>query len=165
MPGMTDVPEHLAEAVATARAFASAAGAERVVLLLDRGADRTAAMVECATDGTVEVTEDGEPYTIPAQTPPGAPPRALPDLRPPPPSAVTIDPETGELEAPLGVVANLARGVLGLATAFGGRSVASVDFPTRDPEMPLTIAAREGEPLVVAAGDKRFELPAEALAS
>jgi hypothetical protein len=38
-----------------------------------------------------------------------------------------------------------------------------VDFPTRDPSLPVTIAAREGEPLVVAAGDRRFELPAEAL--
>src|SRR3954454_4421010 len=74
-----------------------------------------------------------------------------------------MDPETGELEAPLGTVQNLARGVLALATAFGGRSVASVDFPTRDPALPMTIAAREGEPLVVAAGDSRCELPPEAV--
>ena len=88
-----------------------------------------------------------------------APPRPLPELRPPPPTALTIDPGTGELEAPLGVVANLARAVLGLAIAFGGRSVATADFATRDPELPITIAAREGEPLVLAAGDRRFVLP------
>jgi glycyl-tRNA synthetase beta chain len=63
----------------------------------------------------------------------------------------------------LGAVAALARAVLGLAQAFGGRSVATADFATREPELPLTIAAREGEPLVVAAGDRRFELPPEAL--
>jgi hypothetical protein len=49
--------------------------------------------------------------------------------------------------------------VLGLAAAFGGRSVATADFATRDPELPITIAAREGEPLVLAAGDRRFVLP------
>jgi hypothetical protein len=161
---MTDVPPHLAEAVATVRAFVSASGAERVVLLLDNGVERDATMVECAPDGSLAVSERDETFAIDARTPPGAAPRALPELRPAPATAVAIDVETGELEAPLGAVANLARGVLALARAFGGRSVASVDFPTRDPELPLTIAARDGDPLVVAAGDRRFELPGEALA-
>jgi hypothetical protein len=158
-----DVPAHLAEAVATVRAFQSAAAAERVVLLIDRGEDRPATMLDGAPTGAVEITEDGETLAVAPTTPPGAGPRPLPELRPAPPSAVAMDPDTGELEAPLGVVQNLARGVLALATAFGGRSVASVDFPTRDPSVPVTIAAREGEPLVVAAGDRRFELPPEAL--
>ena len=158
-----DVPEHLAEAVATVRAFAAAGGADRVVLLLDQGEDREATMVDCAPDGSVEVTEGGARLNVAPEAPPGAAPRPLPDLRPPPPSAVEIDPDTGELEAPFGAISNMARGVLALATAFEGRSVASVDFPTRDPALALTIAAREGEPLVVAAGDRRFELPEEAL--
>ena len=161
---MPDVPAHLAEAVATVRAFASASGAERVVLLVDRGEERPASMLDAGPDGSVELTEDGDVLLIDPATPPGAAPRELPALRPPPPSAMAIHPETGELEAPLGVIANLARGVLALATAFGGRSVASVDFATRDAAVPMTIAAREGDPLVVAAGDARFELPWEALA-
>ena len=49
--------------------------------------------------------------------------------------------------------------MLGLARAFGGRSVASADFATHDPELPITIVAREGEPLLLAIGDGRFELP------
>ena len=53
--------------------------------------------------------------------------------------------------------------MLGLAQAFGGRSVATADFATREPDLPLTIAAREGDPLVIAAGDRRFVLPHEAL--
>jgi hypothetical protein len=158
-----DVPAHLAEAVATVRAFQAAADAERVVLLIDNGEDRPATMIDGAADGSIEVSEAGDSIEIDARTPLGAPPRELPELRPAPPSAVAIDPDTGELEAPLGVVANYARGVLALATAFGGRSVASVDFPSRDPVVPLTIAAREGENFVVAAGDRRFELPPEAL--
>jgi hypothetical protein len=54
---------------------------------------------------------------------------------------------------------HLAEVVLALARAAGGRSVATVDFPTRDPELPLTIAAREGEPIVLAIGDRQFLLP------
>jgi hypothetical protein len=157
------VPDHLAQAVATVRAFQSAAAAERVVVLIDRGQDRPATMVEGAPTGAVAIVEDGAEIEIAPTTPPGAAPHPLPELRPAPPTAIAMDPETGELEAPLGTVQNLARGVLALATAFGGRSVASVDFATRDPALPMTIAAREGEPLVVAAGESRFELPPEAL--
>ena len=115
-------------------------------------------MLDCG-GGVVELTDSGQAVTIPADTPVPAAPRPLPDLRPSPPTALAIDPETGELEAPLGAVANLGRAVLGLARAFGGRSVATADFATRDPELPITIAAREGEPLVLAAGDHRFVLP------
>jgi hypothetical protein len=157
------LPEHIAAAVATVRAFAAASGAERVVLIVDQGDDSPPVMLDGDAAGGVRISEGEDVTDVAPATPPGMPPRDLPELRPAPPSAIAIDPDTGELEAPLGVVANLARGVLALATAFGGRSVASVDFPTRDPELPLTIAAREGEPFVVAAGDSRFELPAEAL--
>jgi hypothetical protein len=160
---MADVPAHLAEAVATLRAFASASAAERVVLLIDRGEDRDAVMLDCDALGAIEITEDGEAVIVGPAVPPGAAPKPLPELRPPPPTALALDTETGQLEAPLGVVANLASGVLALATAFGGRSVASADFPTRDPEQPLTVAAREGDPIIVAAGDHRFELPPGAL--
>jgi hypothetical protein len=146
-----------AEAVATVRAFAQRSGALRVVLLVD-GGEGDATMLDW-TSGAVEVTEAGRAVTVAAGTPVAAAPRPLPELRPPPPTALAIDPETGELEAPLGAVANLGRAVLGLARAFGGRSVATADFATRDPKLPITIAARDGEPLVLAAGDRRFVLP------
>jgi hypothetical protein len=147
------------EAVATVRSFAKRAGALRVVLLVDSGDGSSATMLDCAADGALELAEQHARWTVPAQTPVAVAPRPLPDLRPPPPTALTIDPESGELEAPLGAVANLARAVLALAAVFGGRSVATADFATRDPAMPITIAAREGEPLVLAAGDRRFVLP------
>jgi hypothetical protein len=148
-----------AEAVATVRAFTKKAGALRVVLLVDSGDGSAATMLDCNADGGLELAEQDARWSVPAGTPVTAPPRPLPELRPPPPTALAIDPDSGELEAPLGVVANLARGVLGLAAAFGGRSVATADFATRDPGTPITIAAREGEPLVLAAGDRRFVLP------
>jgi hypothetical protein len=146
-----------AEAVATVRAFAQRSGALRVVLLVDSGKGAVT-MLDCA-GGVLELTDMDEAVTVPAGTPVAAAPRPLPELRPPPPTALAIDPETGELEAPLGAVATLGRAVLGLARAFGGRSVATADFATRDPALPITIAAREGEPLVLAVGDRRFVLP------
>jgi hypothetical protein len=145
------------EAIATVRAFAERSGAMRVVLLVDPGDGSTATMVECGADGTIELTQGDETFPVPAVV--AAAPRPLPELRPLPATALVIDPETGELEAPLGAIANLGRGVLGLAAAFGGRSVATADFATRDPALPITIAAREGEPLLLAAGDRRFVLP------
>jgi hypothetical protein len=150
-----------AEAVATVREFAARSGAARVVLIVDRGGG--AAMVECAAGGSFVLTDAGRTWEFPAAAAVPAVPRALPAVRPAPATAVAFDPDSGELEAPLGAVAALARAVLGLAQAFGGRSVATADFATRESELPLTIAAREGEPLVVAAGDRRFELPPEAL--
>jgi hypothetical protein len=151
--------ERHAEAAATVRAFADRSKAQRVVLLVDLGDGATPAMLDCAPGGELDLTDAGGTLHVPAGQAIDATPRPLPDMRPPPPTALTLDPDTGELEAPLGVVAHLAHGVLALAEAFGGRSVATADFATRDPATPVTIAARPGEPIVLAAGDRRFELP------
>jgi hypothetical protein len=149
------------QVAATVRAFAARSGARRVVLLLDRGDPAAPAMLECAADGTLELTEGGRTSRVSAET--SATPLPLPEIRPAPASALFLDPDTGELEAPLGAISNMARAVLGLARAAGGRSVATAEFATRVADVDLTIAAREGEPLVVAAGDRRFQFPEEAL--
>jgi hypothetical protein len=150
-------PDPLAVAVATVAAFGHRAGAERVVLVLDRGADAEPVMVECVPGERLELTEGEETRAVAPE--PDTPPAELPELRPPPATALQADPETGELAAPLGAVAHLADAVLALARAFGGRSVASVDFATRDPDVPLTIAAREGEPVLLAMGGRHFAMP------
>jgi hypothetical protein len=142
-------------AIATARAFLERSGAHRVVLLLDRG-DGAATMVD-ATHEATEVTEDNESVVIPADTFQG-PPKPLPEIRPTPASAIWIDVESGELHAPLGTVEHLADSVLALARAFGGLTVATAEFPTSDPDLPITLAAREGEPVVLGAGDAQYEL-------
>jgi hypothetical protein len=147
------------EAVATVRAFAERARALRVVLLADSGDGTAATMLDCDAGGDIELTEGERSWTVPADIQVDAEPRAFPELRPPPPTALVVDAETGELEAPLGAIANLGAAVLGLASAFGGRSVATAEFATRDPDTPITLAGREGEPLVLAAGDRRFVLP------
>lgn len=140
-------------AVATVRAFAERSGAERVVLLLDEGPGPPT-LIEFTAAG-LEIVAGGHPAPEPGQ----APPAPLPEIRRPPASALSLDLERGELEAPIGSVVHLAEVVMALARAAGGRSVATVDFSTRDPELPLTIAAREGEPVVLAIADLQFLLP------
>lgn len=143
-------------AVATVLEFAARSGAHRVVLLLDAG-DEPPTMLELVHGAPLELTEAGVTHTIEAGAGVDAP-LPLPELRPAPATALQVDPVTGELAAPLGVVANLGEALLGLAAAFGGRSVATADFPTRDGDRPLTIAARQGEPIVLAVGEEQFVL-------
>jgi hypothetical protein len=150
-------PDRLAVAVATVTAFAERARSERVVLVLDRGEAAEAAMVEYVSGEGLAVTVGDVPLDPAAL--PAALPAPLPELRPPPASALAADPETGELSAPLGAIAHLADAVLALARAFGGLTVATADFATRDPEVPLTIAAREGEPVLLSLAGGLFALP------
>lgn len=141
--------------LATLQDFSARAGAERVAVLLD---SEPPLLVERLEDATLHVTE-GELSRVDALTP-GAVGLALPELRAVPASALSADPESGELAAPLGSVQLLADSVLALARALGGRSVATATFATRDPELPLTLAARVGEPVVLDIGGRHFTLPA-----
>ena len=150
-------PDRVAVAVATVAAFAERARAERVVLVLDRGEAADPAMIDCVPGERLELTDGDEARAVAPE--PGVAPAPLPDLRPPPASALHADPDTGQLAAPLGSIAHLADAVLALARAFGGRSVASADFATHDPSLPLTIAARDGEPALLALAGRHFALP------
>lgn len=141
--------------VATVRDFAERSAAQRVVALMDRGDDRPATMLEWL-EGSLELVEDGLPAPLPDEP---AAPLPLGDLRPPPASAVHVHAEAAELHAPVGAIGHLAEALLDLAAALGGRSVATAEWPTADPELPLTLAARPGEPVIVALGDDHFELP------
>ena len=115
-------------------------------------------MLEADADANIEITEGDDVAFIPAGAAVPAPPRPLPDIRTAPASAIHIDTDTGELAAPLGTVDHLASSTLALAKAFGGLTVATAEFATDDPDLPITFAAREGEPVVLAAGDSTFEL-------
>jgi hypothetical protein len=150
-----------AVALATLEDFAARTGAERVVALLDQGDVAPPVLVERLEDGALQVTEHADP--VAAAHDPAVAPLALGDLRPVPASAISADPETGELAAPIGSVQALADSVLTLARAFGDRSVATATFATRDPELPITVAARDGDPIVLDIGGRQFALPADAL--
>ena len=143
--------------LATIDDFADRTGAERVVALLDRGDAAPPVLLERLEDGALQVTEDADPVAVARD--PAALPVALGDLRAVPASALSADPEAGELAAPIGSVQLLADSVLALARALGGRSVATATFATRDADMPLTVAAREGEPVVLDIGGRQFSMP------
>jgi hypothetical protein len=127
-----------------------------VVLLIDRGDDQEPLMVDCDAEGDTEVT-DGDALTVVAAPDDIGAPAALPDVRAIPATAISIDTETGELAAPLGAVEQLVRALQDLAQSLGGRSVATAEIPTRD--ISITLAARPGEPAVLAAGEREFRLP------
>jgi hypothetical protein len=143
--------------LATLEHFAARTGAERVVALLDRGDAAPPVLLERLEDGALQVTEEADP--VAAEPDPAAAPYPLGDLRGVPASAISADPEHGELAAPLGSVQLLADQVLALARALGGRSVATATFATRDAGMPLTVAARDGEPVVLDIAGRQFSLP------
>jgi hypothetical protein len=147
------------EAIATVRAFAQAAQATRVVLLIDRGDETPALLVDADATGDTEITDGDAIALIPGQALVPAEPRVTPHVHAIPSTAMTIDPETAELHAPIGAIDQLARAVATLAGAFGGRTVATAEFATSDPQTPITIAAREGDPPLLEAGGEQFELP------
>lgn len=146
--------------MATVRAFGTRSNAEQVLVLLDTGEDGAATMLEWRPDVPLELTDGGITWEVPHDIAAQAPPLPLPDVAAAvPPSAIDVDLEAGTVEAPPGALPALCRAVITLADAFGGRSVASADWPTRRPGQPLTIAARPGEPAVMGVGDQLFEVP------
>jgi hypothetical protein len=99
--------------LATVQDFADRAGAERVAVLLDR---QPPTLVERLEDATLTVTE-GETTRVAAPDP-GSAGLALPTLRAVPASAISADPDTGELAAPIGSIQLLRR----LGTGAGARA-------------------------------------------
>ena len=149
--------ELIAQIAVTLRRFVHAAGALEAILLLDQGAEVPPLVVECPAVGPLLLSEGEDvvqldPDRLAAQ------PLALPEVRPLPP--FEVDAVRAEITSPLGGVEHQARAVRALAEAFPGRSVLTVAFATTDPETPLTLAARGGEPMVLALGEQQFELGA-----
>jgi hypothetical protein len=144
--------------LATLQLFAERSLATKVTVLLDHGDGVTSTLLECEPGEPLVLSEGGETYLVPPEALLGVTPLEMTPPRPVPASTIEVDPEDGQIAAPLGAVSALALAVLELARVMGGRSVATADFATRDGE-PVTIAARDGEPLIVALGDAQFELP------
>ena len=140
---------------ATLRDFVARAGALRAVALLDRGRDSDPLVVECAADGAVEADEAGKVRRLPPAA--DAAPLAVPHVHRLPP--MDVDAGSGEVTGTIGGLQHLATAVGELAGALGGRSVATVQFATTDPDTPLAVSARAGEAPVVALGDRTFTLP------
>ena len=145
-------------ALATVREFGERALALRVTALLDAGDGSTAAMIEWEAGSPTVLTAGDEAYEVADELLEGVIPLPVTPPAPVLPESMHAHPERDEVMAPLGALTALGLAVLELARAFGGRSVASADFETADGS-PITIAARDGEPLLLGVGDAQFELP------
>ncbi|HEV7460668.1 MAG TPA: hypothetical protein VGN78_09035 [Solirubrobacteraceae bacterium] len=140
---------------ATLRDFVARAGALRAVALLDRGAGAAPIVIDCDDAGAVEVEENGEARGVTVAS--DSAPLALVHVHALP--AMDVDPASGDVTGTIGGLQHLAGAVGELAAALGGRSVATVQFQTSNPDAPLAVSARPGEPPVFALGDETFGLP------
>lgn len=156
MTSAEEARERIAQIAVTLRAFVHAAGALEATLLLDQGPDAPVLAVECPADGPVLLAEGEDVVQLDADRLAAAP-LTLPDVKALPP--FEVDAVRAEISAPLGGVEHRARAVRTVAELFPGRSVLSVAFSTNDPQTPLTIGARSGDPVVLALGEETFELP------
>jgi hypothetical protein len=152
-----DARERIAQLVVTLRAFAEASGAFAAVLLLDQGEGTPPLLIECPDGGPATLSEGEEVVALDADRLAAAP-LPLPAVRALPP--FDVDALRAEIVAPLGGVEQLARAVRELAEAFPGRSVLTVTFATSDPDTPLHVSARSGDPLVLGLGEEMFEMGA-----
>jgi hypothetical protein len=150
--------ERIAEVVVTLRAFTVAAGAFAAVLLLDQGEETPPLLIDCPAVGPVALSEGDTTVEVDAVRLAAAP-LPLPEVRVLPP--FDVDGLRAEITAPLGGIEHQARAVRDLVAAFPGRSILTVTFATNDPEVPLHIAARTGDPMVLGLGDEQFELGAD----
>lgn len=146
-------------AMATVRAFGARSSAEQVLVLLDTGEDEAPTMIEWRPGIPLELTDGGITWEVPDEIAGEGTELPLPAVGvAAPASSIEVDLEAGTVQAPPGALPALSRAVVALAEAFGGRSVASADWPTRHSGRPLTIAARPGEPAVIGVGDQLFEV-------
>lgn len=147
--------ERIAEIAVTLRAFVRAAGALEATLLLDQGPEVPPLAVACPAAGPVILGEGEDVVQLDADRL-EAVPLPLPEVRALPP--FEVDAVRAQITAPLGGVEHHARAVRELAGMFPGRSVLAVVFATSDPETPLQLAARTGDPMVLALGEEQFEM-------
>jgi hypothetical protein len=155
-PPAEEAREQIAQIAVTLRAFVHAAGALEATLLLDQGADVPPLVFESPAVGPVLLAEGEEVVQLDADRLAAAP-LQLPEVRELPP--FEVDAVRAEITGPLGGVEHHARAVRAVAELFPGRSVLSVQFATTDVETPLTIAARAGDPMVLALGEEeQFEM-------
>jgi hypothetical protein len=143
--------------VATLRDFLLRAEALRAVLLVDRGEDAAAFVVDLDASGELEIAEGDEVHPLALDDFAATPPIALPPVHPLP--AIEVDPVAGQITAPLGTVERTAEGVRATARLFGERSVLTAAFATNDPDEPLFISARGEDPFVIGLGGLEWELP------
>ncbi len=140
-------------AIALARELLHGAAALRVGIALDA---EPPAIVECERFGAVVVCEHDAQLELAHDAGAGVQLPQLPPMRPLPP--FEVDADTGAVAGVLGGLEMLARAVRELAALLPGQSVVAAEFETTDPDCPLGLAGRAGEPVVVLLGEHGVEL-------
>jgi hypothetical protein len=136
--------------VVALRDFLHRSGALRAVAAVDD------AVVDCPRFAPVEVERDGRIVALPHGLELDAKPPVLPAFDQPPP--FEVDPEHGQVSAPLGNLEALGGAVRALAGALSPHAVVVASFATTTPDVLLSVSARDGEPVIVALGEEIFEL-------
>jgi hypothetical protein len=144
----------LDEVVVTLREFLHRSGATRACAVVP-GMDEPA-LVDVGRLQPVEVAIGERVVQLPHALELPALPLPLGDVRQLP--HFDVDREKGEVASPLGGLEHYGEAVLHLAEVLGIGSVALATWATNDPETPLSISARGGDPLVVALGEEEFEM-------
>ncbi len=144
--------------VVALREFLHAVSAIEVQGVIDRGTDRSPALITCGRLQPIEIVADDRTVHLPHTAPLDPQPPQLPHVPTMPP--FDVDAESGCVSAPIGAIDALAEAVEALAKALGGRSVALAFFATTDPDTPFGIAARPGEPAILTLGEEQFTRPA-----
>jgi hypothetical protein len=157
LPGWRELARHDV-VLATLRDFTDRSGALRVRVLLDRGEEHEPPLLECEPGQPLTIEQGEEAFVVPPAALDGVSPLSVEAPSPVPATALDVDPVLGQVSAPIGAVDMLVAGVRDLARVLGGRTVALAEFATRSGDE-LSIAARPGEPAVLAVGDQEFELP------
>lgn len=146
---------HVERAAVTLRAMLERSGALRAVLLLDVDGGEPV-VLDCGADGTAEVAAGDAVEQL--ERVEAIPPADLPAMTPVP--VLEVDLAERTVQAPMGVLDSIARLVRDVGELFPGRSVLTVGFETTDPDTPLFIAARRGDPLVLSLAGDEYEMPA-----
>ncbi len=143
--------------VVTLREFLHHSGAIRAAALLPPASEEEPpSLVDCSRLAPIEVTTDGRTVHLPHALPLDAEPLVLYDVKLLPP--FEVKPAEGHIAAPLGGMEHYGYAVRSLARTLGEGAVALITFNTNDPEAPLSLTARVGDPIVVSLGDEEYEM-------
>jgi hypothetical protein len=143
----------LALAIALARELLHGSGALRVNVALDA---TEPAVIECERLRAIVVYGEQGQIALPHDAAGDVELPDVPFMRRLPP--FEVDPEEGTVAGMLGGLEMLGRAIADIATQLAGASVVAAEYETNHPAVPLGIAGRSGETLVVLLGEHEFEL-------
>jgi hypothetical protein len=140
-------------AIALGRELLHGCGALSVSIALDA---EPPAVIECVRLGPIVVHELDCEHELPHDAAAHVVLPELPLMRQLPP--LDVDPRTGKVAGVLGGIEMLGRAVRDVAGLLPGETVVAAQFETTDPDLPLGLAGRPGDPVAVLLGEHEFEL-------